>query len=399
MKFQFPKVTARIEANAQEWTNWIWQLSHSLTKAGDFETYFQLSEGERDLLRKEPRFPFRTTPYYASLADPQRCLDPIRLMQIPHVDELDSRASFCSDPLGEEVHQVAPRLIHRYSDRVLLLVTDTCGLYCRYCTRKHFVGKKEAFIRERDFKLALNYIQKTRGIREVILSGGDPLTLSDSALGNILSEIRSIPHIEIIRLGTRMLSVCPMRISESTSKMLRRYAPLFVMTHFNHPRELTFEAKQAIDLLVDSGIPLFNQMVLLNRINNHPATIQALSRRLLYLRIKPYYIFQCDPSEGTEHLKTSIDSSLSFQKELWGHLSGLAMPHFSMDIPEGGGKVPLFPKFETSATSQSRSYKGFDGVSGTYYNPPPSIEHPPIDAGDYQVEWEELRHSRGSRGT
>lgn len=225
------------------------------------------------------------------------------------------------------------------------MITDICSVYCRFCTRKHFTGAEQAFIRESEYQDALAYIRSKPGVREVILSGGDPLTLSDQQLDRVLTDLRKIEHIEIIRIGTRMPVVCPMRITEGLVKIIRKHNPVFLMTHFNHPREITIEAKMAVEMFVDHGIPVMNQMVLLNGVNNHPAIVQALSRRLLFLRVKPYYMFQCDPSEGSDHLRTSIEDSLAIQQELWGTLSGLAMPNLSVDIPNGGGKVALVPDF------------------------------------------------------
>ena len=211
-----------------------------------------------------------------------------------------------ADPLGEEQHSPLNRLVHRYPDRVLFLVTDQCSLYCRYCLRKHFTGNDTAFIGSDEYEAALNYLRAAPGVREVILSGGDPLTLSDGRLEKLFSDLRAIEHIEIIRVASRMPVVCPMRITEGLVGLMRLHKPIYFMTHFNHPRELTFEAAQALERLVDHGVPVFNQMVMLNGINNHSAIVQALARRLVYLRVKPYYIFQCDPSQGSEHFRTPV---------------------------------------------------------------------------------------------
>jgi lysine 2,3-aminomutase len=297
------------------------------------------------------------------------------------------------DPLGEERNSVTPRLLHRYPDRVLFLVTDFCTVYCRFCTRKRFTGNNKAFLSEEDFNKSLEYIRAHKGIREVILSGGDPLTLADKQLEKVLSEIRKIDHVEIIRIGTRMPTVNPYRVTEDLVKMIRKYAPVYLMTHFNHPKELTYESAQAISTFVDHGIPVMNQMVLLNGINNHPVIVQALSRRLLYLRAKPYYMFQCDPSEGTDHLRTSIEDSLEIQKELWGNLSGLAMPNLSVDVPNGGGKVGYTPNFELQRSLEKRTYKGFDGVEAEYINPPASAILKP-DISEYIEEWELLKNAK-----
>jgi lysine 2,3-aminomutase len=337
-------------------------------------------------------FSVRTTPYYASLAR-NSVDDPIRKILMPTESELKMGAQAQLDPLGEKKNNPVPRIIHRYPDRVLFLVTDICSVYCRYCTRKHFTGQEQAFIKESEFQQALGYLQARPGIREVILSGGDPLTLADSQLERVLSELRKIEHIEIIRIGTRMPVVCPMRVDENLVRLLRKYKPVYLMTHFNHPREITFEAAQALELFVDHGIPVFNQMVLLNGVNNHPALVQALSRRLLFLRAKPYYMFQCDPSEGTDHLRTSVEDSLEIQRALWGKLSGLAMPNLSLDIPDGGGKAGLVPNFELSNAGGTRKFKGWDGIESEYRNPAEPMRIP-LDAAEYQKEWTELLNGK-----
>lgn len=313
---------------------------------------------------------------------------------MPHARELGEAAQEMLDPLGERRNNPVPRIIHRYSDRALFLVTDFCSVYCRYCTRKHFTGQEQAFASKAEYMQALEYIKAHPGIREVILSGGDPLTLSDGILERLFADLRSIEHVEIIRIGSRMPVVCPMRITENLVKIIKSANPVYVMTHFNHPREVTAEAASALSLMADHGIPLMNQMVLLNGINNHPALVQALSRRLLFLRVKPYYMFQCDPSMGTDHLRTSIDESLDIQRQLWGHLSGLAMPTFAVDIPDGGGKAVLTPNFEIEKSSESRSYQGWDGVKATYVNPPPTQRKLPPDAELYQAEWQLLQNAK-----
>ena len=287
-----------------------------------------------------------------------------------------------------------PRIIHRYSDRVLFLITDICSVYCRYCTRKHFTATDQAFIKNDEYENALNYIRKHTGLREIILSGGDPLTISDGQLDRVLFDLRKIEHVEIIRIGTRMPVVAPQRITDNLVRIIRSHKPVFMMTHFNHPRELTSESAAAIEKCVDGGIPVMNQMVLLNGVNNHAAIVQALSRRLLFLRAKPYYMFQCDPSIGTDYLRTSIDDSLEIQKELWGHLSGLAMPTLSVDIPNGGGKMYYTPDFETQSGPDQRNFVGWDGVSAQYVNPKAETIVKPLDYEIYLPEWEQLKNSK-----
>ena len=406
MKIKFEAAPKPENINPSDWMDWTWQLRQSYKSLIDFQTHFTLSENEAVAFRSNESsdlsvptkqvFNIRATPYYASLAHKTVEQDPIRRILMPHSAELSEQVQAQLDPLGEtkNSNNPVPRVVHRYSDRALFLITDICSVYCRYCTRKHFTGSDQAFIKNSEYENALDYFRNTKGLREIILSGGDPLTVSDSQLERVLSDLRKIEHIEIIRIGTRMPVVAPMRVTEKLVKILRQHKPVFLMTHFNHPRELTSESAQAVEMFVDHGIPVMNQMVLLNGVNNHPAIVQALSRRLLFLRAKPYYMFQCDPSIGTDHLRTSIDDSLEIQKELWGHLSGLAMPNLSVDIPDGGGKASYVPQFETSSNESARTFTGWDGVESVYKNPSAHKIVKPIDAEIYIPEWEEVKASK-----
>ena len=397
MKFEFLKVAVPDGISSEQWSDWTWQLRNSLKTHSDFNRYFKLDESETNAFSAGSEiFNIRSTPYYACLASKTNTHDPIRRIMMPHEKELFDPKQAQNDPLGETKpeNRKSSRIIHRYSDRVLFLITDICSVYCRYCTRKHFTGADQAFIKNEEYEASLNYIRKATGVREVILSGGDPLTVSDAQLDRVLTDLRKIDHLEIIRIGSRMPVVAPMRISDDVVRIIRKNKPVFFMTHFNHPRELTSEAAAAVEKLVDNGIPVMNQMVLLNGVNNHAAVVQALSRRLVYLRAKPYYMFQCDPSVGTDYLRTSIDDSLSIQRELWGHLSGLAMPNLSVDIPNGGGKAYYVPNFETYADANLREYVGWDGVVSDYINPDPQTIIKPIDAELYFQEWEKLKNAK-----
>ncbi len=397
MKMKFEPSPRPDHVTPEQWHDWSWQLRSSLKSHEDYAKFFQLHETEINAFEKgQQLFNVRSTPYYASLASRTNHLDPIRRILTPHEKELYDPKQAQLDPLGERKASNNPvtRIIHRYSDRVLFLITDICSVYCRYCTRKHFTGADQAFIKQSEYEQALDYIRNTPGLREVILSGGDPLTISDGQLDRVLTDLRKIDHVEIIRIGTRMPVVAPMRITQKLVDIIRKAKPVFLMTHFNHPRELTAEAAEAIERLVDHGIPVMNQMVLLNGVNNHAAIVQALSRRLLYLRAKPYYMFQCDPSIGTDYLRTSIENSLQIQKELWGHLSGLAIPQLSVDIPNGGGKTSYVPNFEKSVSSEKREYVGFDGVSAEYINPEASQIVQPADYETYLAEWNQLRQAK-----
>jgi len=410
------KDSSRLQTVSDEnWLDWNWQMRASLKNEADFRQHFKLTPDEVAGFQGSSGdlklFEVRTTPYYAALAlgatmastlGPAEgrtvsAQDPIRKILMPRREELHRGTQAMLDPLGERLNSPAPRLVHRYPDRVLFLVTDFCSVYCRFCTRKHFTGGEASFAKNSEYEAALSYLRQATGVREVILSGGDPLTLSDERLDRVLTDLRDIDHIEIIRIGTRMPVVCPMRVTEGLVRILKKAKPLFLMTHFNHPRELTAEAAGALERLVDNGIPVFNQMVLLNGVNNSAAIVAALSRRLLFLRVKPYYMFQCDPSFGTDHLRTSVEESLEIQAELWGKLSGLAMPNLSLDIPDGGGKAGLTPNFEiedlrtgTRETGVTRVFEGWDGVRSEYKSPPLSQAIRPADEEVYDSEWKEL---------
>ena len=312
---------------------------------------------------------------------------PLKKIIIPHSKEQQTGRQAMPDPLGENAHSPHPHIIHRYPDRVVFLVTDICPIYCRYCTRKRFTGQNKKMISQKNFQQSLDYIKKQKNIREVIVSGGDPLTLADPLLENILKNLRAIPHIEIIRIGSRMPAVAPMRISKTFMQILKKYQPVFIMSHFNHPAEVSHEAARALNLLADNGTPVFNQMVLINGVNNHPALVQALSRRLLFLRARPYYMFQCDPSLGTDHLRTSVANSRWIQKELWGVLSGLATPRLAMDLPEGGGKVEMVPANLKTPNPHTVQATGWDGKTGIYKEPDKASLKTPEDVERYMPEW------------
>ena len=384
MSIQFPRIEPWPGISQEEWTNWKWQSKSALVSRSDFEKHFELSASESQAFESGAElFRVRSTPYYASLAMGRPQDDPIRKILLPSSDELRPGLQQMLDPLGERQNNPAPRIIHRYDDRCLFLVTDFCSMYCRYCTRKHFTAQDQVFPAKDEYQQALDYIRSTPKIAEVILSGGDPLTLSDQKLEKICYDLRQIPHVEIIRVGTRVPVVNPFRVTNELAKMFRSHKPVYIMTHFNHPRELTESAAEAVERFVDYGNPVFNQMVLLNGVNNHAAVVRALSRRLLYLRVKPYYMHQCDPSEGTDHLRTSIDQSLEIQKQLWGSLSGLAMPNLSVDIPEGGGKAGLTPNFIIEHKGGRRRFCGWDGIEADYLDPHESNLEVPSDLTDW----------------
>lgn len=399
MAFEFPKVSPPENVNPMDWLDWRWQLKSTIKTGERLNEVIELNPKEKKFFNAglDSNFKFQVTPYSLQVLkqlDPHQNLRKILLGDFAeHSEQVQSQL----DPLNEKANSPAPRVIHRYSDRALFLVTDFCSVYCRYCTRKHFTAKDQVFPSKSEYDQALDYFRSNRGIKEIILSGGDPLTLSDDRLVKVIADLRAIPHIEIIRIGTRVPVVLPMRITDELLQRLKKFHPIYIMTHFNHPSELTHESAASLNLLANNGFPIFNQMVLLNGVNNHAALVQALNRRLLYLRVKPYYMFQCDPSEGTDYLRTSIQDSMSIQKELWGHMSGLAMPNFSVDIPSGGGKAYLVPNFIESHNQKEFKFRGWDGVEESYLNPEEkNLLKPAVDPV-YENEWDEIKGAR-SRG-
>ena len=386
-KMHFSPVKIPNNVPKEDWFNWKWQLRHALKTKEDYEQYFILEKEEQKGFEVKNHFAVQSTPYYAQLSSANPSL---RKIIIPGFQENKKGKQALKDPLGEEQHSPVKHLIHRYPDRVVFLVTDLCPIYCRYCTRKRFTATDKNIIPKNEYEKALEYIKKNQGIREVILSGGDPLTLTDPLLEKVLKDLRTLEHIEIIRIGSRMPAVCPMRLSNTFANMVKKYHPVFIMSHFNHPAEITLEAASALNILADQGIPVYNQMVLINTVNNHPAIVQALSRRLLFLRARPYYMFQCDPSLGTDHLRTSIKNSKWIQKSLWGVLSGLAVPRMAIDLPGGGGKVEMVPESQINTKNQTHTFKGWDGMVSTYIDPAESNIKLPSDINLYLAEWQVL---------
>ena len=392
MNFHFPSVSLPKGVSRKDWFNWKWQLRHTLKTKQDFEAWFTLSREEQEGF--STRFSFQSTPYCAQIIRSQ-ANHPLRKVIIPTLQESQKGKQSMKDPLGEVAHSPCRHIIHRYPDRVIFLVTDICPIYCRYCTRKRFTATHKNVVETQRYREALEYIKNNPGIREVILSGGDPLTLSDTLLEKMLIDIRDVSHVEVIRIGSRMPAVCPMRINEAFVGMIKQYHPVFLMSHFNHPEEITAESASALTKLADSGIPVYNQMVLINGLNNHPAIVQALSRRLLYLRARPYYMFQCDPSLGTDHLRTSLKNSQWIQKELWGKVSGLAIPRLSVDLPDGGGKVEVVPE-TGKPSSEGNIFIGWDGRKSIYIDPE-KTEEPEVDS-IYLNEWQTIcQQNYGSR--
>jgi lysine 2,3-aminomutase len=361
------------EANIEKWKDWKWQLKHSVK---DLATFAELLEVEFDADEKKQlketleKFPLSVTPYYVSLIDSKDFKnDPVYKQSIPSPSELKISGMDMADPLAEDTDSPAPQITHRYPDRVLFHISNVCSMYCRHCTRKRKVGDMD-FIPERNvLKLGIEYIKNTPGIRDVLLSGGDPLMLSDENLEWLISEIEAIDHVEIIRLGTRMPVVLPYRITDKLVNMLKNHQPLWVNTHFNHPREITTSAREALAKLADSGFPLGNQTVLLAGVNDCPRIMKTLVQRLVQNRVRPYYLYQCDLSEGLSHFRTPVGKGIEIIESLIGHTTGFSVPTYVIDAPGGGGKIPVMPNYLISWSTNKVILRNYEGVITSYQEP------------------------------
>lgn len=332
------------DASSADWSDWHWQQRNRLRRPGDFDGVLQLTDAERAAFAAAAsKFRVAVTPHYAALMEAEDPACPLRLQAIPQLAELDTQPFELADPLAEDAHMPVPGLTHRYPDRALLYVTHNCPVYCRHCTRKRKVSAPETTSSLGDLERALEHIGKTPQIRDVILSGGDPLSLSDDRLDAILAGLRAIPHVEVIRLGTRNPVTLPQRITADFAAMLRRHRPIYLHTHFNHPAELGDDARDALGRLLDAGCVLGNQMVLLRGVNDDPEVVMRLNRELLRVGCRPYYMLQCDMAEGITHFRTPIAKGLEILDHLRGRIGGMGIPDFVVDLPGGGGKVELTP--------------------------------------------------------
>jgi lysine 2,3-aminomutase len=349
------------QATIDSWNDWKWQLRNAINSIEDLKKIMKLSDKEIMAINNlKGRLPLRITPYFASLIYNSKFSDPLRRNVIPVVEELIQHNTEQSDPLHEKSFSPVKGIVHRYPDRVLFTVTQVCSNYCRYCTRSHSVGKLDK-LGKQDFEKAFNYIAGHKEVRDVLISGGDPLTLSDDILDYILSNIRSIEHVEIIRIGTRIPVVLPQRVTDNLINILRKYHPLFISLHFSHPDEITDECAKACIKLADGGFPLGSQTVLLKGINDNISTMKVLMHRLLKIRVRPYYLYQCDLIPGSGHFRTTVKKGLEIIKGLRGFTSGYAVPTFVVDAPGGGGKIPLLPNYVVEHNDEKiimRNYKG-----------------------------------------
>lgn len=358
------------------WNDWRWQFRNRITSTEQLAQFIPLSTEEQAQLRLVTmRYPLSITPYYLSLINPLDPDDPIGKQAIPSILEMSMGSMGVEDPLDEKGDSVVPGLVHRYSDRVLMVLTDICPMLCRHCTRKR-EWRNGGWVRSpAEIEEMLSYVRQHKGIRDIIISGGDPLTLSTRRLEDIVSRIREIRHVEIIRIGTRFPVVLPQRIDQELCAMLAKYGPIWLNTHFNHVREITPEAAEACHRLVCSGVPVNNQSVLLRGVNDSVEAQMELCHGLLRIKVRPYYLFQCDEVQGTEHLRTPVEVGVKIIEGMRGHTSGLAVPTFVIDLPQGGGKVPLQPNYVLAHTGDELVLRNYQGRIFHYRNP---VEQEPL---------------------
>lgn len=354
----------------KEWNDWHWQMRNRVTSIGQLKRVISVSASHEDEIRRcLDKFRMAISPYYTTLMDDDNPKCPVCLQSIPSIEETKINEFDLKDPLHEDKDSPVPGITHRYPDRVLFLVTDQCSMYCRHCTRRRFTGVKDKIRSREEIARCIEYIEKREIVRDVLLSGGDPLTLEDDQLEGIIKRLRRIEHVEIIRIGSRMPVVLPMRITQNLADMLQQYHPLWINTQFNHPFEITERSAKACDILSRAGIPIGNQSVLLKGINDCPHIMKKLVLDLLKIRVRPYYLYQCDLSVGIEHFRTSIGKGIEIIERLRGYTSGLAVPTFVIDAPGGGGKVPVMPQYMISRSDKKIIVRNFEGMISVYSEP------------------------------
>lgn len=371
----------------EDWNNWKWQVRNRISSVEDLEKYIDISEDEREAtIQCLAELRMAITPYYLSLIDVNDPNDVIRKQSVPTLHELDKNEDDIDDPLHEDSDSPTPGLTHRYPDRVLLLVTEQCSMYCRYCTRRRFAGHNDCSVGMEAIDKGIEYIANTPQVRDVLISGGDPLLLSDDKLEYILAKLHAIEHVEVIRIGTRTPVVMPQRITPELVKMLSKYHPLWINTHFSHPNEVTKESKQACARLANVGIPLGNQSVLLAGINDKISIMKKLVHELVKMRVRPYYIYQCDLSSGIGHFRTPVAVGLEIIEGLRGHTSGFCVPTFVIDAPGGGGKIPAMPNYIISQGYERIILRNYEGVITTYAEPEHYSFNQTHDEKDVQLD-------------
>ncbi len=355
------------------WQDWKWQLKHCIRDLDTFEKLLDIKlddETRKAFEKTVQEFPMSITPYYLSLIDTEDLEnDPVFKQSFPSMHELDVVRFDMADPLHEDKDSPVPGVTHRYPDRVLLLVSNMCSMYCRHCTRKRRVGDVDSIPNKAEIQKGIDYIRSNPRVRDVLLSGGDPFLLSDDMLDWILGELRSIEHVQVIRIGTRTPVVMPARITKDLTEMLKKHHPVWINTHFNHPRELTESSRKALTMLADAGIPLGNQSVLLAGVNDCPRIMRALVHKLVMNRVRPYYLYQCDLSEGLAHFRTPVGKGIEIMESLIGHTSGFCVPTYVIDAPNGGGKIPVMPNYLISWSTNKVVLRNYEGVITTYKEP------------------------------
>ncbi len=374
---------------ASQWNDWKWQLKHRIQTPEQLQALLPtLTPDEKAGARlANTKLAMGITPYFFNLIDPEDENCPIRRQVIPRGQETDTASWEMADPCGEDSHSPVPGLVHRYPDRVLFLVTDRCASYCRYCTRSRLVSNATGYDFHPRFEEQIAYIEKTPSVRDVLLSGGDPLLFSDGKLKQLLTRLRAIKHVEFIRIGSRIPVFLPQRITEDLCEMLRQFHPLFLSIHSNHPRELTTEVRSVLGRLADAGIPLGNQSVLLRHVNDSPEVMKAHVQKLLMCRVRPYYIYQCDLIAGSAHLRTSVRRGLEIMRQLRGHTSGYAVPTYVIDAPGGGGKVPVSPEYVLSRNNDRVVIRNYEGKVFEY---PEALDGTPLSKAPRGIEEPEL---------
>ena len=354
----------------KQWDDWRWQSQHRIRTLPQIEKIINLTESEREaLIKGGTMLPVGITPYYMSLVDPENENQPLRKTVIPSAKEFIRTPGEADDPLGEDVYSPVPGLVHRYPDRVLLLALDFCSTYCRYCTRSRVVGHGEILMKEQRLEVIFDYLKRTPQVRDVLISGGDALALGDDRLEWLLTRLRQIPHIEFVRIGTKMPAVLPQRITPALVKMLKKFHPLWMSIHFIHPEECTPESLLACERLADAGIPLGSQTVLLKGVNDEVSIMKELFHKLLLSRVRPYYIYQCDPISGSSHFRTTVSKGLEIIEGLRGHTTGYAVPAYVIDAPGGGGKIPIQPNYIIGRDGDDLILRNYEDKEYRYPDP------------------------------
>lgn len=375
------------DATDEQWNDWKWQVKHRIETFEELQKYIKLTPEEEEGIKKSLQtIRMSITPYYLSIIDLNNPRCPVRKQAIPSVMELHLSKADLLDPLHEDEDSPVPGLTHRYPDRVLFLITDMCAMYCRHCTRRRFAGQTDSESPSERIQKGIEYIAQTPQVRDVLLSGGDALLVSDKLLENIIKKLREIPHVEIIRIGTRVPVVMPQRITDDLVNMLKKYHPIYLNTHFNHCDELTPQAEEACSKMANAGIPLGNQSVLLRGVNDNVDVMKNLVHKLVKNRVRPYYIYQCDLSQGLEHFRTPVSKGIEIIENLRGHTSGYAVPTYVIDAPGGGGKIPVGPTYIISQSPDKIVLRNFEGVISTYTQPT-----------DYIDEWPSKNTNNGNK--